>query len=111
MNCKNVIVFEKKTSLLDFYEHSGKARSECAKRFYGEERTVTLALTIARNDQGNKIAKINCPINPLPVKGWFEIPSTEAIFSFLAKEGWNHVSRDKAVSTAYNIAYQAESRF
>ncbi|MCI6806314.1 MAG: hypothetical protein MR912_12140 [Prevotella sp.] len=32
--------------------------------------------------------KVKCPINPLPVKGEFEVPSVNAIEHFLRDAGW-----------------------
>lgn len=34
------------------------------------------------------LCKIQCPVNPLPVKGEFEAPCAAAVLTFLTENGW-----------------------
>lgn len=80
-------IFTKKGNLLPWWHSKHCNPSEQAEKFYGEEREIELILLI-RNDNGRVYCRIKCPVNPLPVKGEFEVPSFNAIISFLYQNGW-----------------------
>lgn len=89
------IVFKKLTNLMPYYYgiadkaiSSGAIASFCAK-----ERPVNLVLLIRYEydrvaGKDHTFCKVKCPINPLPVKGEFEVPSVNAIEHFLSDAGW-----------------------
>lgn len=57
------------------------------REFYARERDVQL-IAMFRFEKGKCFCKIKCPINPLPVKGEFEVPSCNALAAFLETNGW-----------------------
>ena len=69
-----------------------------AKEFYARPRKVELKLRIRyeRSRDGRKkvIGKIDCPINPLPIRGEFEIATLNGMENFLIKEGWSYQSSE-----------------
>lgn len=99
MKYDRVLVFTKKGNLLD-YLHTDKvtrsfsnANHNALKEFYGKERDIQLIAQIRweTNGQYGKekcICRIKCPINPLPVKGEFELPSLDSLRTFLKADGW-----------------------
>lgn len=90
INYDRVITYTKRDTLSLWYcSFHGKAPNEAL--YYNEPRDIQLILLIRYEDR-HKFAKIKCPINPLPVKGEFEIPSMEAIEEFLLKEGWTETN-------------------
>ena len=89
------IIFTKNGNLNDFL-YTNKELShwtdftptERAKEYYGKEREIQLILLTRY--EGNKLfCKIKCPVNPLPIKGEFEVPSYKAIYDFLVSNGWS----------------------
>ncbi|OUN23604.1 hypothetical protein B5G34_00450 [Flavonifractor sp. An82] len=85
----DIYVFQKVTQLAPFYE----AR-RTATPLYAEGNTrVNLVLTFGLDDNGALVAKINCPVNPLPVKGEFYPAGKNAVLHFLRKNGWECVYR------------------
>lgn len=94
-----VMLFKKWTSLESYFDsHESKFYCDPEKRDtiranYAKERLVNLVLLI-RNEYDHTtgkchvFCKINCPINPLPVKGEFEVPSVNAVEHFLLDAGW-----------------------
>ena len=93
------IIFTKKGNLHE-YLYTGKVcygalsgkPSEQAKAYYEAEREIQLiALMRWETDGPGKskcFCRIKCPINPLPVKGEFELPSMESLYKFLKANGW-----------------------
>lgn len=89
------IVFKKLTNLMPYYYgvadkaiNAGAIASFCAK-----ERPVNLVLLIRHEydrvaGKNHIFCKVKCPINPLPVKGEFEVPSVSAVERFLRDAGW-----------------------
>ena len=69
---------------------SSEARKDYIQRLrnsYEREREIELVAMF--RTEGNKyFCKIKCPVNPLPVKGEFEIPCGGALIAFLQKDGW-----------------------
>lgn len=94
MRVCTVLVFEKRTNLLLYYDHKINSRqwNETieSRAEYSKERTVTLLLSFGVSKTGNLVAKINCPINPLPVMGEFEYPTSTVLIEYLEKAGWSH---------------------
>lgn len=94
---QQVYIFTKRTNMLPFmtakttmHISSSEAYTRC-REFYAREKYVQLICMFRweRTTKGTKIfCKIKCPINPLPVKGEFEIPSISAIEQFLANNDW-----------------------
>ena len=87
MKKTDIYVFQKVTSLAPFYQYLGT----CVPAYAKEDTTVNLVLTFGRSENGTLIAKINCPVNPLPVKGEFRPASKQAVLNFLRKDGWEYV--------------------
>lgn len=95
------IIFTKKGNLKEYF-YTDKVcygiflnkPSEQAKAYYEAEREIQLIALIRRETDGpNKskcICRIKCPINPLPVKGEFELPSLESLYKFLKANGWTY---------------------
>lgn len=89
-----VYIYTKKGNLLPYI--TGKMMRtvhtpEESKRlcdYYAKEREIQL-IALFRWKNGKVFCKIKCPINPLPVKGEFEVPSTGVLADFLVKEGWS----------------------
>lgn len=88
-----ITTFVKRTNLLDYFEHRSElSESESARERYGEERDVKLVITSTIRDDNRIFCRIQCSINPLPVKGEFEVPSSKALQRFLEAHGWKHVA-------------------
>ena len=82
-------IFTKRDNLLPWlYNRPGMHVTEAAKEFYGAEREIQLFLLVRNGNDGHTYCRIKCPVNPLPVKGEFEIPSFVAIYDFLVHNGW-----------------------
>ena len=64
---------------------------------YSKERPVQLVVQACF--KGNKTyCRIKCPINPLPVKGWFETPSVNVLKKHPESSGWSLLCHhDKAL--------------
>ena len=95
MNHQYVVTYIKRTNLLDYMRsnHDDCAEqynynAERMKQYYAEERDVRLILLV-RHEDGRTLCKIKCPINPLPVKGEFEVPTMGALHYFLEVNGWH----------------------
>ena len=63
------------------------------ERHYDKERDVRLILLVRYEREPLKntmrtICKIHCPVNPLPVKGEFEVPTFGVIKRYLNDNGW-----------------------
>lgn len=98
-----VLIFTKKGNLMQYLctdkiSHT-MANAEKAKEFYGQEREIQLIACLRWEDfpvatrkgivqMPKCFCRIKCPVNPLPVKGEFEVPSIEALRSFLKANGW-----------------------
>lgn len=54
---------------------------------YAREREIQLIL-LKRFDGTKQYCKIKCPVNPLPVKGEFEVPRGATIEKWLMQNGW-----------------------
>lgn len=91
------IVFKKETDLLPYWE--GKRRHALdrmeqvwwneRRHLYAQKRNVQLILQLRYLPDGTNMARIKCPINPLPTKGEFPVCHLGALIAFLQKEGWN----------------------
>lgn len=90
------LVFTKTTSMRDYCTGKVTQRatsSESYKRmcdYYAKEREVQLIAMFRYDERGKCLCKIKCPINPLPVKGEFETPSTGVVSHFLSENGWSY---------------------
>lgn len=84
INYDRSISFVKQDNLMQYF----RSNQVCHPiEYYAETRKIRLILLV-RYEKGRIYAKIKCPINPLPVRGEFEIPSLTAIFDFLTANGW-----------------------
>lgn len=94
-NYQYAYIYSKKGNLEDYLKTDktlaryNYAPSEPAQRYYTNPREIRLILLI-RNDYANRkmYCRIKCPVNPLPVKGEFEVPSLASLRHFLEKDGW-----------------------
>lgn len=66
---------------------SNQQQADAWRKYYAKEKEVQL-IALLRWEKGKCFCKIKCPINPLPVKGEFEVPSTTALADFLKANGW-----------------------
>lgn len=86
-------IYTKRTNLSKFLtdtvmmQRVPNGKVEAWREFYATERDVQLIATF-RFEKGKCICRIKCPINPLPVKGEFAVPSCEALANFLKANGW-----------------------
>jgi len=99
MKYGSAIIFTKNGNLLPWlYAKADKREltvTERMKELYGKEKEIQLVLLIREeaeaaltNGKRRLICRIKCPINPLPIRGEFEVPSISAITSFLNANGW-----------------------
>lgn len=105
MKYDRILIFTKKGNLLKYLQTEKVAgmfsnhNSENTLRYYGEEREIQLIACLrwenfpVSTSKGIKqmpkcFCKIKCPVNPLPVKGEFELPSVNALYLFLKADGW-----------------------
>lgn len=91
-----VYIFKKEADLLPWLECQKVAQiSEKARAHYVNKREITLRLLL-RYDHGvvdgrtvtRRICRIRCPINPIPIRGEFEVVSAKEITRFLSELGW-----------------------
>lgn len=89
------IIFTKRTSMREYCTGKVTQRvntTDGYKRmceYYARERDVQL-LAMFRWENGKCFCRIKCPINPLPVKGEFETPSSGVVCSFIKSNGWHY---------------------
>lgn len=104
MQYDRVLIFAKKGNLLDYLQTDKVNRSypnmsDRAKQYYAQEREIQLVARVRWEDYPvstrNGIVQmpkcfcnIKCPVNPLPVKGEFELPTLESLRIFLKANGW-----------------------
>lgn len=86
----SLITFVKVTNLEKWYMHNGRKHSEAERMEYAKARSVYLVVQ-AHFEAGHTYVSIKCPINPLPVKGWFETPSINVLKKSLEAFGWEHL--------------------
>lgn len=67
---------------------SSQAEADRILDYYKKEREIQL-IALFRWEGSKCFCKIKCPVNPLPVKGEFEVPSTGPLFAFLKANGWS----------------------
>ena len=90
----DVLVMFMKTTNLSRWFDVNVDRSRCddyegLKQRCAREREVQLVVQACFKH--NKVfCRINCPINPLPVVGWFETPSISCLKRHLETLGWKH---------------------
>ena len=99
MKYDRVLIFTKKGNLLQ-YLHTDKlartypnANRSGLEQYYAQEREIQLIArlrweTVATSNKDKCFCHIKCPVNPLPVKGEFELPSLDTLREFLKANGW-----------------------
>lgn len=106
MKYDRVLIFTKKGNLMDYLCTDKVSATFCnanadgLKQYYGQERDLQLIACLRwetatetsgrsrARTQSKCFCKIKCPVNPLPVKGEFELPSLESLRAFLKANGW-----------------------
>lgn len=88
MDRKVIVTFIKRTNLMEFRRHIDNKDSMVLDSYYSKEQDVRLVVTERITADRRIFCRINCPINPLPVKGEFEIPSWGVFKRFLESNGW-----------------------
>ena len=97
INYTDAIIFTKTTSLSAWFDaHYHDRLGLCAtsvgfnqlRQRYAQPREVQLVLLVRYEPTKHPICKIKCPINPLPIRGEFEVVSTGEIVDFLRRDGW-----------------------
>ena len=93
MKYDRVLIYTKKGNLMQ-YLNTGKvsrtfsnANADSLRQYYGQEREIQLIARI-RWESNKCFCSIKCPINPLPVKGEFEVPSYSVVERYLRNNGW-----------------------
>lgn len=86
-----ILSFVKTTNLSRWFdvnvEHFGCHDYDGLKQRYAKEREVQLVVQCCvKHDK--IFCRIKCPINPLPVVGWFETPSVSCLRRHLEALGW-----------------------
>lgn len=90
-----VLIYTKKGNLLPYFQ--GKVSDihpmneltyKRQREYYTAEREIQL-IALFRYDGAKCFCKIKCPVNPLPIKGEFECPSTGVVDHWLKANGWN----------------------
>lgn len=85
-------VFTKIGNLLPYYEENERfVASENLRQYYARERVLQLILLVRFDRTGSEVRKmcrIKCPVNPLPIKGEFEVVSISRMVKFLTSYGW-----------------------
>lgn len=89
MERKMIVTFIKRTNLLEFQHHVQINEYSAPMEYYCKERDVHLVVTERITEDHRIFCRINCPINPLPVKGEFEIPNWSVLKRFLVANGWH----------------------
>lgn len=102
MEYTRAFIFTKRTNLLPWLDSNWhrfgidvRRNSEqwaTLRAEYAIEREVQLVLLI-RNERDGICARIKCPINPLPIKGEFQIASPGEMIQLLNSMGWELVSK------------------
>lgn len=96
MDYQFIHIYTKTTNLMEYYLHNGDVNChESAKEYYEKEREVQLQVMVRYvpadyQHRSRFMCKIKCPINPLPVKGEFEVPNLAVLRRFLEANGWKH---------------------
>lgn len=96
-----VYQFTKKGNLLDYFHQrvdgmniATAERYDYWQEYYAREREINLyamvRYSMVPDECTQVICKIKCPINPLPVKGEFVIPSESSLITFLRANGWDY---------------------
>ena len=95
------IIYTKKGSLLEYFVNSpsvncgnSQAGYDRMREYYAKERDIQLIAMFRFEPADGPYAartfcKIKCPVNPLPVKGEFEVPSMGVLAQFLKANGWS----------------------
>lgn len=90
----SLFTFVKTTNLSKWFETaipcSDHPSYEHERQQYAKERSVTLVVQ-AHYERNKTFCRIKCPVNPLPVKGWFETPSINVLKKHLVSLGWELV--------------------
>ena len=93
--------FVKNGSLLDYFQvKSGEmhfvseAQYDRQRELYARERSISL-YAMVRFDRNKQTAycKIKCPVNPLPIKGEFELANERVLCQFLENLGWRYTQK------------------
>lgn len=87
-------IYTKRTNLLDYFIkkqpmfNTTKEEYEKLRKYYAKEKDIEL-IAMFRWAEGKCFCKIKCPINPMPVKGEFEVVSYNDVGRFLSQNGWS----------------------
>lgn len=98
MKYSRIITFTKFTNLMEYAEEkanrSGKTFTELPdweRKIYTKNKDITLNVYV-RYEDNNTYCKIQCPINPLPLKGEFQTPNLYTLKNFLESNGWHEIN-------------------
>ena len=103
MKYSQIITFVKQGNLLPYAETvaRGKNMSEAERKYYERNRVLTLHAYLRFTPDRKVFCVIKCPVNPIPVRGEFELPGIYVLERFLHDNGWhklNHVHVPKKIS-------------
>ncbi len=90
----DTLIFKKFTNLLPYYMakvECGQFRpSDSLKSLYTQDRWVSLVLIFGVTEDGKPVAKIKCPISPMPIVGEFHYSTKHGLIEFLEGMGWEN---------------------
>ena len=79
-------IYHKTGNLLPWLESRYPNATDRQREYYAQERDIELILLV-RHENGRTLCRIKCPVNPLPVRGEFEVPVLD-VRSWLNHNGW-----------------------
>ena len=95
----HIYVYEKTGNLLDYYKSKGMLpNGKTPSNDMLRERNLQLRVYIRRESKvgswGEHVKPhifclIDCPVNPMPVVGEFEVCSLDGLEAFLIRNGWH----------------------
>ena len=98
MKYSQIITFTKFTNLASYAETKANRANKTIndlpdweKKWYTTNTDITLNVYV-RYENNSVYCKIQCPINPLPVKGEFEVPALHILINFLESNGWKEIN-------------------
>lgn len=94
------IIFTKRDTMLPYLTHKvqdmrppvSETHAQRIREYYAREREIQL-IALFRFEGRKCLCKIKCPVNPLPIKGEFEVVSQAVLTDFLKANGWQFKER------------------
>lgn len=74
--------FHKVGTLKEYYKKKGY----CTQNF--PEQDISLSLIVGRDCNNHIVCRIQCPINPFPIRGWWYPSAIDDVKDTLCEKGW-----------------------